>query len=197
MSTSLSAHNGCIGMFRTSENALRRLNFVTKAQENAKQGSPGYRRDNKPRLSVEAKNEDFKSLATYLMTPAKKIPKAHTLKSLSVSCNTHKNNSVPMSLSRYITKSIPCQVNSENALVSRDWVMLDLMKEDEWDFIHVMKEKPPTYADIVGSGRCLHEHEEENVPLTRHQLPKLKPSKAAKHIHESRDYDLASDDDMW
>mmetsp|Transcript_52780 Transcript_52780/g.78239 ORF Transcript_52780/g.78239 Transcript_52780/m.78239 type:complete len:116 (-) Transcript_52780:278-625(-) len=60
-----------------------------------------------------------------------------------------------------------------------------------------MMEKPPTYADIVGSGRCLHEHEEENVPLTRHQLPKLKPSKAAKHIHESRDYDLASDDDMW
>jgi len=147
MCDSLSAHNGCVEMFRDSASNRRvwgpstLKNTQVNIEHNIKYrkaSSPYCRSSNalKPCLHIEAGNDDFKHLVNYLphfRAPTKKIMLI-LHEPTSFLCDTE--------------KLIP-----DHSTKKADWVMVKNMIENEWDFVHVMDHVRPSYAEIVMKDR--------------------------------------------
>jgi len=154
MSTALSAHNGCLELFRTCEPGIWRGGGI---KEIKRQGGSNVHCNfphssarkqelrKRPNIHVEANDEDFIRLANYLKKPIKKIPTI-----------THKTASFAAKKDMVIN-----QPDDEN-----EWLMLENLMEDDWGFVHVNKE--PSYADIVSSnGFHTQESKKKEIKLQR------------------------------
>jgi len=224
MSTSLSAHQGCVELFRQSDlgtdrpwsnpfginRPLSNQNVFSDPKANKQHAS------RRPYLRVEMHNDDFAYLAknhhlgtsTAIATAAKSIlpEKAPA---------THKNNVSSVVASQKITMEA---MRKHSTLESSGWVVLESkIMEDEWDFVQhdVRKELRPTYADIVmeknGDGLFIlvvHPEQPETQKMThvhaQKWCPKTKPSRTERDtsrvLNTNMGYGIVSsspEEDMW
>jgi len=184
MSTSLSAHNGCLGIFGRSEPYVwgpkieRKVNCSShyRFRDPNILSEPKVNKHRKPSLRVERNNDDFIYLAKlYTVTP-KSTPAA-----------THETASFVEQI-----KSIPKKTIEES-----DWVVLQNMMEDEWNFVHVGKDSRPSYADIVTRNGFRVQEPKKHMHMQQQSCSKMKRSKVEKKNHAEMDSDIASSEDMW
>lgn len=183
MSTSLSSHNGCLELFRRSEPLIWDHSTSPKVSNNYVKHHPAYcprsagqSRHRKPYLRVEANNDDFLYLANHLNETAKDIPRV-----------MH-DDTICVAQSKFITN---------NPIEKSDWVVLENMLEDEWDFVHVRKNLQPSYADIVMRNRQEPKDREMIMQIQKCSKTKQTPSTVEQDSYMNIDDNLASSEDTW